>query len=205
MIPINTLLDAYRAGFFPMAVRGRVGWYSPNERGVLPLGQFHVPRRLRRVLRQGRFRFTVDREFQRVIESCASRPDDAGNWIDAEIIESYRALHDAGFAHSVESWQGEHLAGGLYGVALGGVFFGESMFRHETDASKAALWALVERLRERDYRLLDTQWLTPHLVQFGAVEVSRDEYMRMLASAIGLTRSFVDVDPTPLIGARGNR
>ncbi len=192
MIPINTLLEAYRTGFFPMSVRGQVGWYSPDERGVLPLDRFHVSRRLQRVLRQGRFRFTVNQDFRAVIASCASRPHDAGNWIDAEIVESYCALHDAGFAHSVEAWTGETLAGGLYGVALGGAFFGESMFRRETDASKAALWALVDRMRQRDYRLLDMQWLTPHLEQFGGTEVSRGEYLRILADALALTRTFSD-------------
>ncbi len=194
MIPINMLLEAYRTGFFPMALRGRLDWYSPTDRGILPLDRFHVSRRLQRVLRQGRFRFTVDHNFRRVIVSCASRPDDAGNWIDAEIIESYCALHEAGFAHSLEAWRGESLAGGLYGVALGGVFFGESMFRNETDASKVALCALVARLRERKFRLLDMQWLTPHLSQFGAIEVSRTEYIRILADAVALTRSFGDVD-----------
>ena len=192
MIPINTLLEAYRTGFFPMAVRGRVGWHSPDERGVLPLDRFHLSRRLQRVLRQGRFRFTVNQDFREVIAACASRPDDAGNWIDQEIVESYCALHAEGFAHSVEAWRGETLAGGLYGVALGGAFFGESMFRYETDASKAALWALVERLRQRDYRLLDMQWLTPHLAKFGGIEVPRGEYLQMLAEALVLTRTFND-------------
>ena len=112
MIPINTLLDAYRTGHFPMAVGGRLGWYSPEKRGVIPLDDFHVPRRLRREIRRGRLRTTTDRDFRRVIVTCASRPDDAGNWIDDEIIESYCALHEAGFAHSVEVWQGETLVGG---------------------------------------------------------------------------------------------
>ena len=192
MIPINTLLEAYRTGFFPMAMHGRIGWYSPNERGVLPLDRFHVPRRLLRVLKQDRFRFTVDRDFIAVIRACASRPASAGNWIDAEIVDSYCALHDAGYAHSVEVWHGEKLAGGLYGVALGGAFFGESMFRTETDASKVALCALVDRLRAREFWLLDTQWLTPHLAQFGAIEIPRGEYLRILAEAIGMSRSFVD-------------
>ena len=194
MIPINTLLDAYRTGFFPMAIHGQIGWYSPNERGVLPMDRFHVPRRLQRVLRQDRFRFTVDQDFRTVITSCASRPADAGNWIDTEIIDSYCALYDAGYAHSVEAWRDGQLAGGLYGVALGGAFFGESMFRTETDASKVALCALVDRLHAREFRLLDTQWLTPHLEQFGAIEIPRGEYLPMLAEAVGLKRSFIDSD-----------
>ncbi len=192
MIPINTLLEAYRTGFFPMAAGGRLGWYSPEDRGVIPLDDFHVPRRLRRELRRGRFQTTTDRDFRRVIVTCASRADDAGNWIDDEIIESYCALHEAGFAHSVEVWQGETLVGGLYGVSLRGAFFGESMFHTETSASKVALCALVTRLKERGYRLLDLQWLTAHLSQFGAVEVSRREYLRRLASAIEIECVFGD-------------
>ena len=192
MIPINTLLDAYRTGHFPMAVGGRLGWYSPEKRGVIPLDDFHVPRRLRREIRRGRLRTTTDRDFRRVIVTCASRPDDAGNWIDDEIIESYCALHEAGFAHSVEVWQGETLVGGLYGVSLRGAFFGESMFHTATNASKVALSALAARLRERGYRLLDLQWLTPHLRQFGAVEVSRREYLRRLASAMEIECAFGD-------------
>ena len=190
MIPINTLLQAYRTGFFPMAAGGRLGWYSPEERGVIPLEDFHVPRRLKRAIR--RFQTTADLDFRRVIATCASRAGDAGNWIDNEIIESYCALHEAGFAHSVEVWQGETLVGGLYGVSFRGAFFGESMFHTVTNASKVALCALVTRLRERGYRLLDLQWLTAHLAQFGAVEVSRREYLRRLAGAMEIDCAFVD-------------
>ena len=184
MIPINTLLGAYRMGLFPMAVAGQIGWYSPERRGILPLEHFHVSRRLRRVLRQGRFHCTVDRAFRTVIAACAARPGDAGNWIDSEIIESYCALHDAGFAHSVEVWQGEQLAGGLYGVNLQGAFFGESMFHVATHASNVALCTLVDRLRDHGYQLLDVQWLTPHLARLGAIEVPRHEYLLMLAAAM---------------------
>lgn len=196
MIPINTLLEAYRTGFFPMATRGRIRWYSPHLRGVLPLNRFHVPRRMRRVLRQGRFRCTVNQAFRQVIASCAARHADEGAWIDTEIFESYCILHEAGFAHSVEAWCGERLAGGLYGVALGGAFFGESMFSTRTDASKAALCALVERLQGRGFQLLDTQWLTSHLARFGGIEVGRDQYLRLLAAAVALPCSFVDRDPS---------
>ena len=184
MIPINTLLDAYRTGLFPMAVGGRIGWFSPERRGILPLDRFHVPKRLQRVLRQGKFRTTIDAAFGEIVLACASRPDDAGNWIDAEIIASYRNLHDAGFAHSVEVWQDGRLAGGLYGVSLGGAFFGESMFHETTDASKVAVCNLVERLDARGYRLLDLQWLTPHLARLGAVDVPRRIYLEMLAEAL---------------------
>ena len=196
MIAINTLLGAYAQGFFPMAVDGRIMWFSPERRGILPLDGLHVPRRLRRVLRQGRFEATVDRAFPRVIAECAARPDDDGTWIDAELIESYTALHGAGYAHSLEVWRGERLAGGLYGVSLRGAFFGESMFHAATDASKVALCLLVERLRLRGYRLLDLQWLTPHLSTFGAVEVSRREYLALLAAALRVDCRFAG-EPGP--------
>ena len=184
MIPINTLLSAYRTGYFPMAVGGRVGWFSPDQRGILPLEGFHTPKRLQRVRRQRHFDVTVNRAFGEVIAACAARPEDGGNWIDDEIIESYTAFHAAGFAHSVEAWQDERLVGGLYGVSLNAAFFGESMFHRVTDASKVALCALVDRLRERGYRLLDIQWLTPHLARLGAIEVPRRRYLELVAEAM---------------------
>ena len=190
MIPINALLGAYAQGLFPMAVEGRTAWFSPERRGILPLDGLHVPRRLRRVLRQGRFQTTVDRAFPAVIAACAARPDGAETWIDDKLVESYTALHAAGYAHSLEVWRGERLAGGLYGVSLRGAFFGESMFHAVTDASKVALCTLVERLRQRGYRLLDLQWLTPHLAAFGAVEVSRRDYLALLAAALEVDCRF---------------
>ena len=189
MIPINTLLGAYSQGFFPMAVEGRIGWFSPQRRGILPIEGLHVPRRLQRVLRQGRFRGTTNRAFPAVIAACAERPGE-GTWLDAELIASYTALHEAGHAHSIEVWQGERLAGGLYGVSLRGAFFGESMFHTVTDASKVALCLLVERLRRRGYRLLDIQWLTAHLARFGAVEVPRRRYLALLAAALAADCRF---------------
>ncbi len=184
MIPINTLLAAYRTGYFPMAVGGHVGWFSPDQRGILPLAGFHIPKRFRRICRQGRFDVTVNRAFGEVIAACAARPEDSGNWIDDEIIESYTALHVAGFAHSVEIWQNERLVGGLYGVSLNAAFFGESMFHRVTDASKVALCVLVDRLRERGYRLLDIQWRTPHLARFGAIKIPRRQYLELVAEAM---------------------
>lgn len=177
-----------------MATDGEIRWYSPDPRGVLPLNDVHVPRRLARVARQGRFRIAIDTAFGDVIRACAAEdrdPEDAGTWIDDQIIESYTALHDLGLAHSVEAWNGDRLVGGLYGVALRGTFFGESMFHRETDASKVALVALVERLRVRGYTLLDTQWVTPHLEQFGAIEIPRDDYLRLLEDSLRLDCSFV--------------
>jgi leucyl/phenylalanyl-tRNA--protein transferase len=191
MIAPDALLSAYASGWFPMAVAsGEIRWYSPDPRGIIPIEDFHVPRRLARTLRRHPFEIRVDADFRAVITACAEREDADGNWIDAEIIESYCALHEAGFAHSVEAWRRGELVGGLYGVALKGAFFGESMFHHVADASKAALAALVERLRARGYVLLDTQWVTDHLLQFGAIEVPRRRYMRMLGEAMKVDAAF---------------
>jgi len=186
------LVSAYASGWFPMAVEpGDIQWFSPDPRGIIPLDSFHLPSRLARVIRQGRFEVTVDRDFDAVIRACGSRQDADGSWIDAEIIDSYRVLHRRGFAHSVEAWRDGSLAGGLYGVALRGAFFGESMFHRETDASKVALAALVERVRARGYRLLDVQWVTPHLEQFGAREIPRRRYLRLLDAAMQVEATFV--------------
>ena len=191
MIPSGTLLAAYSKGFFPMAIDGEIRWFSPRERGIIPLDGFHVSKRLGRVLRQGRFEVAVDRTFEDVVAACASRPAAEGTWIDVEIAESYAALHRAGFAHSVETWQNGELVGGLYGVTLRGAFFGESMFHRVTDASKVALAWLVERLRARGYMLLDIQWVTPHLASLGAVAVHRTRYRALLAAAMRQDCRFV--------------
>ena len=193
MLPIDLLVSAYASGWFPMAVAGgEIRWFSPDPRGIIPLESFHLPRRLARVVRSGAFTIQINREFEAVIRSCAlaDRDDEGGTWIDQEIYESYCALHEAGYAHSVEAWQDGALAGGLYGVSLGGAFFGESMFHRVTDASKVALVALVDRMREQGFTLLDTQWTTEHLEQFGAVEIPRDEYLRRLDAALRLNRRF---------------
>src|SRR3954454_13806737 len=194
MIAAEALLSAYASGWFPMAVApGEIRWYSPDPRGIIPLDSFHIPSRLARVLRSGRFELEIDRDFDRVIRACAEadrKEDDGGTWIDAEIMDSYCALHRSGLAHSVEAWQGGQLAGGVYGVALGGAFFGESMFHHVTDASKVALAALVERLRTRGHRLLDIQWVTPHLQRFGAIEIPRRRYLKMLEEALAVDVEF---------------
>lgn len=191
MIPAATLLQAYASGWFPMAVApGEIRWYSPDPRGIIPLDTFHVSRRLARALRAKRFEIRVDTAFRDVITACAQREDSDGNWIDAEIVESYTSLHAAGHAHSVEAWLDGALAGGLYGVSLGGAFFGESMFHHVGDASKAALVALVDRLRAGGYTVLDTQWVTRHLEQFGAIEIPRRRYLRLLDQAIKIEAAF---------------
>jgi leucyl/phenylalanyl-tRNA--protein transferase len=178
----GTVLAAYRAGIFPMPVRELdvPVWWSPDPRGIIPPGGLRVTRSLRRSLR--RFEIRVDTAFAAVVEACAD-PARRGGWIDAGIATAYRELHELGWAHSVEAWtpQGE-LAGGLYGVAIGGLFAGESMFHRATDASKVALAALVERLGPD--ALLDVQWLTPHLASLGAIEVRREEYLARLAAAL---------------------
>jgi leucyl/phenylalanyl-tRNA--protein transferase len=191
MIPVDALLNAYASGWFPMAVTsGDIRWYSPDPRGVIPLDTFHVPSRLARTLRAHPFEIRVNTRFRDVIEGCAERADDEGNWIDREIVESYCELHAKGFAHSVEAWRDAQLVGGLYGVALGGAFFGESMFHRVNDASKAALVALVARLRGRGFVLLDTQWVTDHLLQFGAIEITRRRYLRRLDEALAIDATF---------------
>ena len=194
MIPPESLLSAYGSGWFPMAVEpGEIRWYSPDPRGIIPLDAFHLPARLARVMRSGVFRIERDRAFADVIRACAEsdrRDDDPGTWIDEEIIQSYSELHRLGFAHSLETWQGDRLVGGLYGVALGGAFFGESMFHRATDASKVALAALVDHLRKQGFRLLDIQWVTPHLEQFGAVEIPRSTYLERLAKALTIEAAF---------------
>jgi len=179
------LLAAYRHGLFPMAVnrRGDIRWFSPDPRAVLPLDErFHVPHGLRRALKKRPFAVTFDQDFVGVMRACATVHGET--WISKEIVSSYCELQRLGFAHSVEAWSDSELAGGLYGVHIGGAFFGESMFHRRTDASKIALVTLVERLRAQGFLLLDTQWTTPHLMQFGAFEIPRAEYLRLLQTAL---------------------
>jgi len=179
------VIHAYRQGVFPMAMEdGSIGWFSPDPRGVIPLDDFHEPARLARVRRQGRFEIAIDCAFEEVMRACARRPGE-GTWISDAIVECYTALQRLGLAHSVEVWREGRLVGGLYGVHLGAAFFGESMFHRETDASKIALVALVDHLRRQGFRLLDVQWLTPHLAQFGAIDIPRAEYLKQLKTAIG--------------------
>lgn len=188
LIPPEILLSAYRQGMFPMAVEpGRIEWFSPRQRGIIPIDGFRVPHGLRRALRDPAWEIRVDTAFEPVMRACAAR---AETWIDDVILRSYIALHGAGHAHSVETWRDGELVGGLYGVRLGGAFFGESMFHRRTDASKVALAALVRILRAGGFRLLDTQWTTPHLAQFGAMEVARAEYLRRLAEAVEVAGCF---------------
>jgi leucyl/phenylalanyl-tRNA---protein transferase len=193
----GTLLSAYRQGLFPMPAdgvrrrRASVAWWSPVERGVLPLDGLRVSRSLRQAAR--RMEVRVDTAFAEVIAACAD-PRRDGGWIDARIVEAYSRLHDLGWAHSVEAWQDGELAGGLYGLAVGGLFAGESMFHRARDASKVALVGLVELLRDEhaDHRVLDVQWRTEHLASLGVVSVPRPSYLRMLRRAleVPLPRAF---------------
>ncbi|MET4699338.1 leucyl/phenylalanyl-tRNA--protein transferase [Constrictibacter sp. MBR-5] len=188
------LLRAYAAGIFPMA-EGRnaqtVYWIDPERRGIMPLESFHVPRRLRRTVRNGAFEIRCDSDFDAVIAGCADPgPDRSDTWINPEIVRLYGGLFEMGNCHTVECWQDGRLVGGLYGVALGGAFFGESMFSRVRDASKVALVHLVARLITGGFRLLDAQFVTEHLATFGAVEIPRSQYRRMLAEAVSTDAAF---------------
>jgi leucyl/phenylalanyl-tRNA--protein transferase len=197
-ISADLVLRAYRHGLFPMA-EGRTGdrlfWLDPVKRGVLPLDGFHLSRRLLRTVLSDTFQVTVDRNFAGTIAGCATPlPERADTWINPQIERLFTELFRMGYAHSVESWQGGTLVGGLYGVSLGGVFFGESMFSFARDASKIALVHLVARLRLGGYCLLDTQFVTTHLSQFGAVEIPRDAYKKRLAEALEVPAAWL-TDP----------
>jgi leucyl/phenylalanyl-tRNA--protein transferase len=197
------LIRAYTVGIFPMAESAgdpELFWVDPRRRGILPLDAFHVARRLRRVVRQQIFEIRCDSAFESVIRACAETSEKRPNtWINDEIVRLYAALFARGAAHSVECWRGGKLAGGLYGVSLGAAFFGESMFSGESEASKVALVHLVARLRLGGFRLLDTQFLTPHLARFGGIEISRRRYHRLLAEAL----SYRAVFPSALPGCAG--
>jgi leucyl/phenylalanyl-tRNA---protein transferase len=208
----DLLLCAYASGLFPMAndrYDPTIHWIEPRRRGILPLERFHQPRSLRKLIRRQRFEVRIDRAFAAVIEACAEpRPERPRTWLNDDLIALYCALHRQGYAHSIESWSGGRLVGGLYGVSLGAAFFGESMFSHQRDASKVALVALVERLRAGGYLLLDAQFVTDHLRQFGAVEISRESYHQLLRRAIETPAVFYSEaggvgSPTPWSSSGG--
>jgi leucyl/phenylalanyl-tRNA---protein transferase len=181
----ETLLSAYAQGVFPMADRhGRIQWYSADPRGILPLDAFHVPQTLAQLIRNGKgFEVRFNYDFAATMRACRDARSQ-GTWINEKLVAAYVRLNDLGFAHSVETWWDGQLAGGLYGVSLGGAFFGESMFHHRRDASKIALVALVNRLKERGFELLDTQASTSHLKRFGCIDIPADEYLRRLDLAM---------------------
>jgi leucyl/phenylalanyl-tRNA--protein transferase len=178
----STLIRAYAAGMFPMKVDGVLAWWSPDPRGILPLDGFHASRSLRRS--RPRFEVRVDTAFEAVMRACGD-PARPHGWIDEEFVAAYTRLHALGLAHSVETWQAGTLVGGLYGVRIRGLFAGESMFHHVTDASKVALWAAVDLLRADRVTLFDVQWTTPHLRSLGAIDVRRDAYLDRLRAAVG--------------------
>jgi leucyl/phenylalanyl-tRNA---protein transferase len=201
-IDADLLLRAYAAGIFPMADSAdaeEIFWVDPEERGVIPLDGFHLSHRLRRTVRDEPFEIRCDRDFSAVMRGCAAATDDRPKtWINEDIIGAYAQLHRRGHAHSVESWLDGELVGGLYGVTLGGVFFGESMFSRVTDASKVALADLVARLRLGRFALLDIQFVTPHLQRFGAVAIPRSRYRRLLAACLSAPADWLS---RPLSGA----
>ncbi len=182
LIPPHILLGAYAEGVFPMVEDGELLWFSPMMRGVIPVDdRFHIPTSLKKSIRRGKFELLQNTDFLGVMRACADREE---TWIDERILASYCRLFDLGYAHSFEVWDEEGLQGGLYGVSLGNAFFGESMFSRKKDTSKMALVALVEWMRERNMTLLDTQWMTEHLRQFGGEEIPREEYLALLATAL---------------------
>ena len=185
------LCTAYCNGYFPMAdsKTGEINWYSPDPRTIFDLNEFHVPRSLTLTLKKKDFEVCINKRFEEVMRACAEREE---TWISETIIQSYIQLHQLGLAHSVETWKNDKLVGGLYGVAIRGAFFGESMFSRLRDGSKIALVNLVKRMKERGFTLLDTQYLTPHLEKFGAREIPRSEYMKRLENSLTITCSFTD-------------
>ena len=191
IIAADLLLTAYAAGYFPMADArdGPIHWYSPDPRAIIPLNALKISRSLRQTQTKRLYEIRVNTSFEEVMRACADREE---TWISEEIIQSYLHLHQQGYAHSVETWHEDTLVGGLYGVALGGGFFGESMFSRRRDASKFALVHLVERLRNKGFGLLDTQFLTPHLARLGAIEIPREEYLNLLAQAVRKKGHFLD-------------
>ena len=189
-LSVPRLLLAYRSGMFPWT-DDPITWWSPDPRAIFELDQFHLPRSLARVIRKGVFQITRDRAFRKVIEGCAAPAlGRRTTWISSQFLEAYTRLHEEGHAHSVECWQGEELAGGIYGLSIGGFFAGESMFHRVNDASKVALYCLVQHLRDRGFVLVDIQMLTPITRQLGAITISRDDYLKRLSEAVERQSSF---------------
>ncbi len=191
------LMAAYRAGLFPMAENRNAAelfWLDPLQRGIFPLERFHISRSLARRIRKGGFAVTIDRAFDAVLQGCAERPE---TWINARIAALFRALHAMGHAHSIEVWEDGALIGGVYGLAIGGAFFGESMFSARRDGSKIALAYLMHRLRAGGFTLFDTQFLTPHLASLGAIEVPRSRYRHLLRNALARDAAFGRDDGMP--------
>jgi len=191
IIPPETLISAYSQGIFPMSEHkedNEVDWYSATRRGIIPMDQFRVSSNVQRLIRQGNFEVRYNSAFREVVKACSDRET---SWISPVIIESYQRLHEMGYAHSVEIWKEKKLKGGLYGVALRGAFFGESMFKNDKELDKIALYFCHQRLKERRFKLWDTQFYTEHLSQFGCIEISAEEYEERLQQAMDF-RAFFD-------------
>ena len=188
------MLKGYAAGIFPMSESHKdpkFFWVNPKYRGIIPLNQYHIPRSLKKIIRRGIFKITFNKNFQSVVQLCAKkRPERQNTWINQPIKESVIKLHEMGFAHSIECWKDGTLAGGLYGISLGAAFFGESMFSDFSNASKVALVYLLAQLKMGNYRLLDTQFITDHLTQFGAIEISDNDYLEQLENALKFQSNF---------------
>jgi leucyl/phenylalanyl-tRNA--protein transferase len=204
-ITSETLLSAYANGYFPMAKNqddDELFWFYPDMRGIIPLDQFHIPRSLKKFIKTNPYQITVNQAFGEVIEHCAGMRSVGRetSWINDRIIALYSELHAIGYAYSIETWSDNNLVGGLYGVSIGGVFFGESMFSLANNASKVALVHLVERLNEAGYQLLDTQYVNDHLKQFGIIEITRDDYLEKLQYALKVSPNpssrFATVSPS---------
>jgi leucyl/phenylalanyl-tRNA--protein transferase len=192
-LQVETMLTAYRSGIFPWSV-DPITWWSPDPRGIIDWDDFHVSRRVARKMRSGSFHFTVNKNFSEVIHACAEPgPSRGGVWLDPKLIAAYIRLHQHGHAHSVECWRDDELVGGVYGVAIGGLFAGESMFSRVSDASKMALAFLLDHLQSRGFVLFDTQMVTEHTLSLGAKEIRRSEYLQRLRVAIDLPCHFVDM------------
>mgnify|MGYP003920047065 CR=1 FL=1 len=193
-LSVDLLIYGYSTGIFPMAdsETGEIQWYLPKMRAIIPLDGFHVPRSLRQVIKKNLFEIRINENFEAVMRGCATdRGDQRGTWISEEMIEAYCELHKMGYAHSVESYQDGKLVGGLYGVSIGGAFFGESMFYRVSNASKVALYYLVERLKARQFTLLDSQFINDNVARFGAIEIPHHQYLHMLKDALKTRTSFV--------------
>ena len=201
----DILLSAYRAGIFPMAESAttkNIFWVDPQYRGIMPLNKFHVSKSLRRAITKLDYQISVNKSFEKVIKMCAERPE---TWINQEIITNYCLLYQSGHAHSVEVWNKEKLIGGIYGVSIGAVFFGESMFSKKNNASKIALAYLVNRLKETGFKLFDTQFLTPHLASLGAIEIPKTKYKVLLYQAVDEVANFSSASYSPDLSAIAQR
>lgn len=196
-LSVPRLLLAYRSGIFPWTV-APVTWWSPNPRAIFELSDFHLSRSLARVVRKQIFQVTLDKAFLQVMRGCAApAPGRRDTWISPEFIEAYTRLHEEGYAHSLECWQGDRLAGGIYGVAIGGFFAGESMFHRVSNASKVALYHLIQHLRHQDFALFDIQMLTPITTQLGGITIPRELYLQRLSAALAKPCSFQSTEPLP--------